>query len=150
MLIVNRQLIIIMLLSLTGFTTAYAKTLYVSDQLVINMRSGKGTGYKIIKIIKSGTPLTILEEDSGYARAQTPQGVEGWVLSRFLINTPVTRTQLAQAQQDVAEMKVKYDEMSAELTTFKENNAHLSRSEQALNNKTQSLNAELGKLRKKL
>jgi len=149
MLMINRQLIIIVaLLSLTGFTTVYARTLYVSDQLEINMRSGKGTGYKIIKIIKSGTPLTILKQESGYARARTPQGVEGWVLSRFLIDTPVARTQLAKAQQDVAEMKTKYDDMSTELTTFKENNARLSQSEQALNNKTESLNVELEKLRK--
>jgi len=140
MLMINRQLIIIVaLLSLTGFTTVYARTLYVSDQLEINMCSGKGTGYKIIKIIKSGTPLTILKQESGYARARTPQGVEGWVLSRFLIDTPVARTQLAKAQQDVAEMKTKYDDMSTELTTFKENNARLSQSEQALNNKLNRL-----------
>lgn len=144
----NRQLISIALLSLTGFSTAYAQTLYVSDQLEINMRSGKGTGYKITKIIKSGTPLTILKQDSGYARARTPQGVEGWVLSRFLSDTPVARTQLDQAQQDVTEMKAKYDQMSAELTTYKENNTRLNQSEQGLMNKTQTLNVELEKLRK--
>ncbi len=148
MLIINKQLIIVALLLLAGVTTAYAKTLYVSDQLEINMRSGKGTGYKITKIIKSGTPLTILKEESGYARARTPQGLEGWVLSRFLIDTPVARTQLAKAQQDVAEMKAKYDAMSSDLTTFKENNTHLSQSEQQLKNKTQLLNVELEKLRK--
>ena len=145
---VNRKLIIIAVLILTSIAAAEARTLYVSDQLEINMRSGKGTGYKIIKIIKSGTPLTILKEESGYARARTPQGVEGWVLSRFLIDTPVARTQLAKAQQDVAEMKVKYDEMSVELTTLKQEYSQLNQSEQALKNNTQSLNVELEKLRK--
>ncbi|MCP3849398.1 MAG: TIGR04211 family SH3 domain-containing protein [Gammaproteobacteria bacterium] len=129
-------------------STAIAKTQYVSDELVINMRSGKGNGYKIIKIVKSGTPLTVLQEDSGYVRARTPQGVEGWVLSRFLINTPVARTQLAKAQEDVAQMKEKYDSMSSELNTIKAERDILSSSESKLLSNKEILNTELAKLKK--
>ena len=140
----------IFLLSLLIFTTlpAMAKTKYVSDELVINMRSGKGNSFKIIKIVKSGTPLTILEEDSGYTRARTPQGVEGWVLSRFLINTPVAKQLLTKAQQDVAEMKEKYDAMSNELSTVKNERDTLSSSEKALLSNKEELNTELTKLKK--
>jgi len=136
----------LVLLSLSS--TAIAKTQYVSDELVINMRSGKGNGYKIIKIIKSGTPLTVLQEDSGYVQARTPQGVEGWVLSRFLINTPVARTLLAKAQEDVAQMKEKYDSMSTELSTIKAERDMLSSSESKLLNNKETLNTQLAKLKK--
>lgn len=131
------------------FTTSVAaQTKYVSDELVINMRSGKGNSFKIIKIIKSGTPLTVLESDSGYTRARTPQGVEGWVLSRFLINTPVAREQLAKAMADVAAMKEKYDAMTAELSSTKKERDILSQSEKTLLKNKEKLNAELAKLKK--
>lgn len=125
-----------------------AQTKYVSDELVINMRSGKGNNFKIIKIIKSGTPLTVLETDSGYTRARTPQGVEGWVLSRFLINTPVARQQLAQAKADVATMKEKYDAMTEELGSIKKEHDTLRRSEKSLLKNKEKLNSELAKLKK--
>ena len=141
-------LAIITLFLLLFSTVAAAKVEYVSDELVINMRSGKGNSFKIIKIVKSGTPLTILEQDSGYTRAKTPQGVEGWVLSRFLIKTPVAKTLLAKAQQDVAQMKEKYDSMVTELSTVKAERDKLSSSENKLLSNKENLNVELAKLKK--
>ena len=141
-------LAIITLFSLIISTFAIAKVRYVSDELVINMRSGKGNSFKIIKIIKSGTPLTIMEESSGYTRAKTPKGVEGWVLTRFLINSPVARTLLANAQQDVTQMKEKYDAMESELSTVKTERNTLSSSEESLLSNKKRLNIELGKLKK--
>lgn len=145
----NTLFLAIITFSLLSFSTiTVAKVQYVSDELVINMRSGKGNGFKIIKIVKSGTPLTILEQASGYTRAKTPKGVEGWVLSRFLINTPVARTLLAKAQEDVAQMKEKYDAMSTELGTVKTERDTLSSSEDKLLSNREILNVELAKLKK--
>ena len=141
-------LAIITLFLLFFSTVTAAKVEYVSDELVINMRSGKGNSFKIIKIVKSGTPLTILEQDSGYTRAKTPQGVEGWVLSRFLVKTPVAKTLLAKAQQDVAQMKEKYDSMVTELSTIKAERDTLSSSENKLLSNKENLNVELAKLKK--
>ena len=141
-------LTIITLFSLLFSAASVAKVQYVSDELVINMRSGKGNSFKIIKIVKSGTPLSILKQDSGYTRARTPQGVEGWVLSRFLINTPVARTLLSKAQQDVTQMKEKYDAMVTELSTVKAERDTLSSSENKLLTNKDKLNIELAKLKK--
>ena len=136
-------------LLLLGFTSlAFAKVKYVSDELVINMRSGKGTGFKIVNIIKSGTALTVLKKDSGYSQVRTPKGKTGWVLSRFLIDTPVAKTLLAQAQQDVAQMKEKYDKMAAELGSLKNQRDTLSASEKTLLENKEHLNVELVKLKK--
>jgi len=144
----HKSVFIITFFSLFFSMTVSAKVQYVSDELVINMRSGKGNSFKIIKIIKSGTPLTILEQDSGYTRAKTPKGVEGWVLSRFLINTPVARTLLADAQQNVTQMKEKYDVMESELSTIRSERDILSSSEAKLLSNKETLNVELAKLQK--
>ena len=147
--VTSRKGIIVFSLFLLGFSSlTFAKVQYVSDELGINMRSGKGNGFKIVNFIKSGTALTVLQKDSGHTQVKTPKGNQGWVLSRFLIDTPVARTLLAKAQQDVARMKEKYDKMALELSTLKKQRDTLSSSEQSLLENKEILNIELAKLKK--
>ena len=61
-----------------------AETRYVSDQLIITMREGQGKQYKIIKMLKSGTPLEIIEESEEYLKVRIKSGSEGWVLKQFI------------------------------------------------------------------
>src|SRR4030042_5612234 len=70
---------------------ADAKTQYVSDELVIHLREGKGNEYKIIKMLRNGTPLNILEEAEQYLKVRTEEGLEGWVLKQYITSeTPKT------------------------------------------------------------
>src|SRR4030042_680111 len=70
---------------------ADAKTQYVSDELVIHLREGKGNEYKIIKMLRNGTPLNILEEAEQYLKVRTGEGLEGWVLKQYITSeTPKT------------------------------------------------------------
>ena len=61
-----------------------AETQYVSDQLVITMREGQGNQYTIIKMLKAGTPLEIIEESDQYLKVRTESGSEGWVLKQYV------------------------------------------------------------------
>ena len=44
-------------------TVATADTRYVSDELGITLRTGKSTQHQILRMVTSGTPLTVLESD---------------------------------------------------------------------------------------
>lgn len=87
-------------------TAATAQTVrYATDELSIPLRSGTSTSHKILRMVKSGTPLTVLETtDDGYSRVRTSGGVEGWVLSRYLMSSPSAREQLAGLTERVAEL----------------------------------------------
>ncbi|HSJ48570.1 MAG TPA: TIGR04211 family SH3 domain-containing protein [Gammaproteobacteria bacterium] len=96
------------LLSLCLFTAgAQAQTLYVSDQLEIQLRSGATNQHRIIRMLPSGTPLEVLEVDQaeGWTRVRAPSGVDGWVLSRFLMPERAARDRLAAAEQRVARLE---------------------------------------------
>ncbi|MGD8927068.1 MAG: hypothetical protein PVG20_09465, partial [Thioalkalispiraceae bacterium] len=57
---------------------AYAANKYVSDHLVITMRTGQGNQFEIIKTLISGTKLEVLEEtDTGYTKVRLADGTEG-------------------------------------------------------------------------
>ena len=76
---------------------AGAETAWVSDQFEITLRSGPSTSNAIERMLNSGTRLEILETDpeSGYSRVRTSGGTEGYVLTRYLMNEPAAREQLA-------------------------------------------------------
>ena len=105
----NLYLLLILLCMLAGnAVNAVAETRYVSDMLEITMRSGKGTGYGITRMLRSGTAVQILEVDkeAGYCKVRTDSGKEGWVLSRFLMNGQAARERLAAAEKNLAELEV--------------------------------------------
>lgn len=94
------------MLASTGETAQSRTTRYVSDQITVTMRAGRTTEYKVIKELQSGDPVEVLQvdEEKGYTKVRV-DGEEGWILSRFLIDTPSARSRLAIAEQELAKLK---------------------------------------------
>ena len=108
---------IVLALVLGLVSTAMAETRYVSDRLEIQMRTGKGTQFRILRMLPSGTALEILEVDqeNGYSRVRTPSGVEGWVLSRYLMARPAARDQVASATERASNLEVRVSDLAAQV-----------------------------------
>lgn len=108
-----------LLLLLAVPTLASAQNAYVTDEFEITVRTGKGSGHKIVRILPTGKPVEILEKDEqeGYALIRTAEGVEGWVLARYLRDTPIARDRLVAAQKKIAQMEQTLEQLRAELRT---------------------------------
>ena len=102
-----KKLLVLLCLGLWATAGAQAQTLYVSDQLEIQLRSGATNQHRIIRMLPSGTPLEVLEVDQaeGWTRVRAPSGVDGWVLSRFLMPERAARDRLAAAEQRMARLE---------------------------------------------
>jgi len=95
------RLLLIAVFALTS-VQASAQTAYIDDTLLVPLRSGAGTSFRIIhKGIKSGLKLEVLEKDqaTGYAFVRTPSGLEGYLPSRYLTYQPIAKVQLQKALQ---------------------------------------------------
>jgi uncharacterized protein YgiM (DUF1202 family) len=55
-----------------------AKIVYVKTHLA-NLREGGGTSMKILRVLRQGTRLEVLEERSEWFRVRLQDGQEGWV-----------------------------------------------------------------------
>ena len=75
---------------------AHAKTVYVSDELKIALRSGASNGHRIIKFLSSGTALTVLDtsEDGKFTEIETTDGKSGWVETDSLMDIRSGRDRL--------------------------------------------------------
>jgi SH3 domain protein len=82
--------------SLTFWQVSSAATKYITDEFETTMRSGTSTSDNIIRILKSGQIVKILEQNlaSQYSLVETEDGKKGYVLSRFLLEGSSARNQL--------------------------------------------------------
>ncbi|ROR35023.1 TIGR04211 family SH3 domain-containing protein [Inmirania thermothiophila] len=104
-----------------------AETRYVTDRVEITVRSGPSLQNRILKLVPSGTAVELLEADpeSGYSRVRLADGTEGWIITRYLMDAPAARAQLAEARKRVAELE-------AETASLRERIAELEAQGQAL------------------
>lgn len=125
-----RSKLIIFLLMLFSFIvpvgTVCAKTLYVSDQLIITLREGMGNEYKIIKTLKTGTPLEVIEEGENYLKVRIEGGIEGWVLRQYVTGaTPKAEIisglekQMDRLNTELEQYKIDKGSLQNELKTIK-------------------------------
>jgi len=164
----------LLLFSVALAVPAHAKTIrYVSDELKIPLRSGASEGHRIIKFIRSGTALTVLQtsEDGNYLNVKANDGKEGWVLSKQTMGIPSGRDRLVsvnkqltkskqQAKQlnsSIAELKSEIKQLQNEKSGLQIERTNLSNSledlkittanPQALSKKNKQLKKELSKVR---
>jgi SH3 domain protein len=142
----RRALVGALLVVLVG--PAMAEDRWVTDEFEIMMRSGKGKGQRIVRQLKSGTRLEVIEIDTqeGYAQVRTSSGQDGWVLSRYLRSSPTAKLQLPSAQQNLqrseaqrAEMQKERDELRRDKQALERTVADLQASNSSSQNKIERI-----------
>ena len=138
-------------LLLIGFLLpAQAETFrYVTDHLRLAMRSGTTTSNKILKMVPSGERVEILNTTpDGYSRVRTPNGSEGWMLTRHLMDQPAARNRVATAEALATELQQQNQQLSAELSELRTNSASTNERYASLSSRETELAAELEEIRR--
>jgi len=135
---------------LVAISTAQAKTVYVTDNLSLSLRSEADNQSKSIKLVPTGTPLTILEENkaSGFLRVRTNDGTEGYFPIRNTIDQPPSKQQLESATKNLTALQSENATLKAELATVKEAITPGTSLEQSLANERDQLTRELADIKK--
>jgi len=104
---------------------ARAETAWVKDELRLNLRTGPGTQFRIIGVIKSGDRVEILERRDGWTQVR-PRGEEaGWIPEGYLQPTIPARIRLSEAEAQLAELHDQLDRITAEAERLKAANENL-------------------------
>ncbi len=140
--------VLFLFLALMG-VQAFPETRYVSDQLEITLRSGESVRHRILRMLRSGTPVEVLSvnQDTGYARVRTQDGTTGYVLERLLIDEPVARERIAELEAQLQELRQTPDQLAAKLTALQERYDRLQVDQQQLQEEKRRLEEELAAIR---
>ncbi len=110
-----RRVILLLLAAVLVPAAVLAATTYVTDQVEITLRSGPGLDFKIIRMVQTGTPLERLEDSEGWTHVRTPEGDDGWVVTRYLSDDPPKGPLLEAARQEVDRLKGEVARLQKEL-----------------------------------
>ncbi|MGZ8136036.1 MAG: TIGR04211 family SH3 domain-containing protein [Methylococcaceae bacterium] len=137
------------ILALT-FGAAHAKTVYVTDNLNLSLRSQESNDAKVVKLLPTGTPLTVISENNktGFSRVRLSNGMEGYILTRNTIKEPAARDQIEETTKNMRMLESENARLKAELTVLKESVTPGTTLEQSLANERDHLNRELSELKK--
>lgn len=143
------RLIPCLILLLATAVAAQAKTVYVDDTLYAPIRSGQGTEYRILHSgVRSGTALELLEtSESGYSKVRTPDGIEGWMVSRYITETPIARDRLARANRELEQVRSELANTREELQQLRQQHSQLTDSEARLEERASELSEELQRIK---
>lgn len=130
---------------IVSISDAAAETRYVSDELKTPFRSSPGSTKRILKMIKSGTPVELLSVDkkSGYAKVRTSGGKTGYMLIRELSEEPTARVQLQELHDRVKELQAEPDQIQSRLTQLQTDYSSLQQQHQKISSENETLTQDL-------
>lgn len=124
-----------------------AETNYISDRLVITVRTGAGTEFQIIKTLASGEHVKVLEEsENGYTHVETNDGTEGWVRSQYLQTEPTASKKLITINTKLKKLNATLKELKKNYADLKLSHKELSKIQTKLSSDKTKLDAEFSRI----
>lgn len=137
-------------LAVMGCGVAQAKTVYVTDNLNLSLRSQDNNDSKVVKLLPSGTPLTVINENptSGFSFVRLSNGQEGYILTRNTIKEPPARDKIGDTNRSLRALESENERLKGELIVLREKLTPGTSLEQALSDERDQLSRELAELKK--
>ena len=144
-----RKIVFICLLCLTSGHSLAQTVRYVTDSLKLEARQGPSLNHKIIQMLPSGTRVTVLGEDeqTGYSHIAVDDGTEMWILTRFLMDEPAARDQLAGALEKFNREREISRDLASQLETLGQTAGEIEKSRSELATDKKVLQTELAQIK---
>ncbi|UZE94710.1 TIGR04211 family SH3 domain-containing protein [Alkalimarinus alittae] len=145
---VKKYLLILLLLTMPSI--GLAESMYIDDTLLVPLRSGEGLQFRIVhKGVKSGTKVELLghNPDSGYSHIKTPEGVVGYLPTRYLVKNEIARDRLIKVSSQLEKAQAKSNQLQAELKELQAKHQTLSANHEQLSRMSESTSSELKKVK---
>jgi SH3 domain protein len=145
-----KKILISFYVLIVAFGSAQAETVYVTDNLNLSLRSQPNNQSKVVKLLATGTPLTVIAENkkTGFTHVRLDNGLEGYIPTRNTIKEPPSRFQLETANKNLASLQAENATLKADLAKLKESITPGTSIEKSLAAERDQLSRELNDLKK--
>ncbi|MGE4517886.1 MAG: TIGR04211 family SH3 domain-containing protein [Desulfobacteraceae bacterium] len=139
--------IILFLIFFSLTSEVIAASLYVTDNFEITLRTGMGTEHKIVGMIPSGERLEVLEYGDQWTKVKRRNGVEGYVLTRFLKDEQPNFQKLSSLTSKFETLSRENEKNKEELNSLREENSELKRELNSVRKEFEDLNVKYTSLK---
>ncbi len=96
------------------------RVMYVSDRMQIAVRVDPAADARVLEMISSGEPETILDDNNeGWLKVRTHSGKEGWVLKRYMMDDKPAAVRLKEMAPQDKTAAQRMDDLQRELAAAK-------------------------------
>lgn len=136
-------------LLLTVSSWAQAKTIYITDNIQVNLKAGDHSTSKVIATLPSGTALTYVskQRNSEYTKVKMPGGRYAFILSRETIDKPTGKLTLEKILVERDKLKQENEVLENELLMLKGDTVAAKTSNSTLGSERDKLALELEELK---
>jgi hypothetical protein len=110
---------LLLLPALAAASAPRAETLYVVEQLVVNVNSAPDSTGERIATIKSGDALEVLDRQGDQVHVHLTNGTEGWVRKSYLSADEPLHVKLSERTAEVEKLKQDVTRLEGELAAAK-------------------------------
>jgi len=105
--------------------SAQAESMYVTDVIKVDLRTGPSISHKIIKMVESGEKIELIEPGPDWSLVRLNDGKEGWILNRYMISDETSKIKLVQLESEHSTLKAKVNSIFEENSELKTENKKL-------------------------
>ena len=128
----NKLKIFAIALMILTFKVSAESFVYITDQLDLPIRSDKAFGNNIIRLLPSGTELSLLQStEDGWAQIQFDDTI-GWIKSFYLSSDPSAREKLKKLTRTnnankllITKLSTEKEDLENQLSSLKQENTDL-------------------------
>ncbi len=113
-------LFVLFILLSVSVRVTHADRRYVSDMLLITLRAGEGREYRVIKTLKTDTPVEVLEESEEYLRVRTDEGEEGWVAKQYISSEVPKSVIIGGLKEETSKLNTRIEELEKDQASLLE------------------------------
>ncbi len=148
---VKRLLVIVTLMTIGFSEPLLAEIRYVIDELSITVRSGRSNQHNILKLLRSGARVEIIDEveenNRVYALIRSDD-IEGWVQAQYLSAQPIARDRLAVVEKKLEQSRQVNADLKQQLAVLKQKHSEASKQRDSFDSKADNLGKELEQLKR--
>ncbi len=145
-----KHLILLVTFILLFSAAVSAETCYITNDIKVNIRTGAGTDYNIIAMLKPGNAVELIERGTQWSQIKLPNGREGWILTRFISSSEPNSLKLEQLRklhralatkfplilEENKEVRQESRDLAKKLNTYQKQNKELRKSYNKLKDET--------------
>lgn len=109
---------------------ALAEQAWVRGEIRLNLRTGPGSDYRIVRTLKTGDEVTILQRSEKWTQITLAEGGEGWIPAGYLQPQAPPTIRLGQIEQELLGLREQFETVSAQRAALAESNQRLSEADQ--------------------
>ncbi len=84
---------------------AHAETVYVIDELKIGLHKSASINSPIIKLITSGTELSVVDRIDDLVHVKDSEGSQGWINEKYILNNKPGKTRINELEKEIELLK---------------------------------------------